>query len=123
MLPFGVTITDTVQQMSEFPEGLNELPCMTYLLKHNYPKDRVSNQFNVFSTAVDKCMLFVPLGRKFISFKREKLFATDISRLIYKEPFTIRYLTIRYHLTPHNTKLRFVRTSRVFALFLEYSGT
>jgi len=34
---------------------------MTYLLKRSYPKDRVSNQFNVFAAEVDKCMLFVPL--------------------------------------------------------------
>jgi hypothetical protein len=68
---------------------------MTYLLKHNYPRDRVSTQFNVFSTGVDKYMLFVPLRGKLIPFKREKLFAINISRLIYKEPFTIRY-----HLTP-----------------------
>jgi len=54
---------------------------MTYPLKHNYPKDRVSNQSNVFSTGVDKCMLFVRLRGKLISFKREKLF-TYISRFL-----------------------------------------
>jgi len=98
---------------------------MTCLLKHYYPKDRVSNHFNVFSTGVDKCKLFVPLRGKLISFnplnaklnpichllallgahhifhvsglrvKREKSFASNISRLIYKEPFAIRC-----HLTP-----------------------
>jgi len=34
-------------------------------------------------------MLFVPLRGKLILFKREQLFASNISRLIYKESFLV----------------------------------